>query len=191
MTKQWGMKNKVTPIRYVHPNSPDFKGEIYNKILDLPPYLKQHNNDIFRFVTRVLTELENIQAPTYEDLKKLPEGMKNLLSMVNLEFKRVLFHWHEVMKYVRLYEGDWIDRVTGKVTHRIFYDEREWRAATDDKNARLSFTFKDINHLIVKTENERRILGKQIIDLQEELEVVDNTQVWSRIRIGEEILRDI
>lgn len=191
MTKQWGMMNKVTPIRYIHANSPGFEGETYNKMLDLPSHLIEHDNNLFRLLAHILREREKIKAPSEEDFEKLPEGMKNVLKMANLEFNRVLSHWHEVMNYVRKYEGDWEDRVSGNITHRIFYEEREWRAATNDKYAKLTFTFRDITHLIVNTEKEQNILGEQIIKRSRDLEVEDEKIIWSKIHIGKDLYRDI
>jgi hypothetical protein len=191
MTKQWGMANKITPIRYIHENSPGFEGETYNKILDLPSHLSEHDNNIFHLLTYILRERSNIEAPSEEDFENLPEGMKNVLKMANLEFNKILSLWHEVMNYVRKYEGDWEDRVSENITHRIFYEEREWRAATNEKDAKLNFTFKDITHLIVNTENERNILGEQIIKRSRDLEVEDERKIWCKIHIGEDLYRDI
>lgn len=129
MTKEWGMMNKITPIRYVHSHTPGFTKEAARSALDL--------------------------------------------------------------QYVRAYEGDWMDRATGQSTHRTFYDEREWRAASPTDDGWIDFKFGDIRHIIVTTNDERKAIGNQLIDASEDLEIGDETRVWGKIHIASEIFGDI
>lgn len=191
MTKEWGMANKVTPIRYVHSRSPDFTSDTYNKVLDLPRQLQEHGPDIFRLLGRVLADLGDPDAPTKAEFENLPNGIKKVMEAANSEFIGLLSHLHELMQYVRVYEGVWTDRVTKQETPRVFYDEREWRAASPSGDKIIRFKFRDIRHLIVKTEAEKKDIAHQLIVAFDSLEIDDTTQVWSKIQIGEEILRDV
>ncbi len=191
MTKEWGMMNEVTPIRYVHAHSPDFTSETYNKVLDLPYYLQEHGHDLFRLLSHISAESGDAEAPTDADFQNLPNGVKKIMASANAEFMSLLSHMNKVMQYVRAYEGDWTDRANGQPSHRTFYDEREWRAASPAEDDRIAFKFRDIRHLIVTSDAEKKTLSEQIIAASDDLEVDDETQVWSKIHIGEELLRDI
>ena len=191
MTKEWGMQNEVTPIRYVHAHSPDFTSETYNKVLDLPLALQNHGHDLFKLLSQVLAESGHADAPTDADFQNLPSGMKKVLAAANSEYLELLSHWHKIMQYVRAYEGDWTDRATKQPTHRIFYDEREWRAASPAEGDWISFKFSDIRRIIVTTDDERNAIAQQLIDASDDLEIDQANQIWSKIYIGEEILRDV
>lgn len=191
MSKEWGMKNGVTPIRYVHAHSPDFTSDTYNIILDMPAHLRQYKDDLFQLFSKVLTDNGDNEAPTQEDLDSLPLEIKNLMNFVNMEYQRLLMHWHRVMQYVRAYEGDWIDRTTQQKTHRVFYDEREWRAASYAEGDWIQFKFDDIRYLIVTTEVERRSLADLLTSVADDLEITDPNQVWSKIHIGENLYSDV
>jgi len=191
MTKEWGMKNEVTPIRYVHAHSPDFISETYNLILDIPGYLRQHNDNLFEFLSQVLNEKGDDDSLTKEDLDSLSPGVKKLLAFANGEYLNLLSHWHRVMQYVRAYDGDWTDRSTGQKTHRTFYNEREWRAASYAEGDWIQFKFADIRHLIVTTEDEKKALAEQFLASVDDFEITDPTQVWSKIRLGSELYSDL
>ena len=191
MTKDWGRMNEVTPIRYVHAHSPDFTSETYDKVLDLPFHLQKHGHDLFKLLSHVLAASGDAEAPSETDFKSLPNGIKRVMAAANSEFMELLSHWHKVMQYVRAYEGDWTDRATNQPTHRIFYDEREWRAASAAEGDWIAFKFKDIRYLIVTTEAEKKLVAQQLIAASDDFEIDDPTQVWSKIHIGEEILRDV
>ncbi len=185
------MMNEVTPIRYVHSHSPDFTSESYIKVLDLLWHLQEHGHDLFKLLSRDLADSGDAEAPTDADFQNLPKGIKKVMAAANSEFMSLLSHWHKVMQYVRAYEGDWTDRATSQPTHRTFYDEREWRAASPAEDDWIAFKFKDIRYLIVTTEAEKKAIGEQLIAASDDFEIDDQTHVWGRIHIGEEILRDI
>ena len=185
------MRNHVTPIRYVHADSPDFTDNTYNKIMDLPGHLKEHKFNLFSLLRDISEETDGPAAPTEADFQNLSAGMKKILTAANFEFMGLLSHWHKVMNFVRVYDGDWTDRATGQEAHRAFYDEREWRAASEIEDDCIAFKFNDIRHVIVTSEEERNLLGQQLIDAAEDLEITDQTQIWSKIQVGKNIFGDV
>ena len=190
LSKEWGMRSGVTPIRYVHRDSPDFVSTTSSKIMDMPVHLEKHGNDVFQFCARVLRDGRHFPAPTNEDIANLPAPMRNLLEMVNAEFHALLEHSRNLMPFVRIYEGEWTDRATGRQGHRVFYDEREWRAASTEPNAMLQFKFADIRHIIVQTEDERTAIANQMISQAERLGISMSHLAWTKIRIAEELFGD-
>lgn len=191
LTKEWGMANGVTPIRYVHARSPDFTSETYNKVMDLPNYLRQHGHDIHRVFADVMAELGELDVPTEADFQNLPIGIKSVMAGVNGEFLSLVSHMQAIMPYVRTYEGEWTDRATNKQKHRVFYDEREWRASTQDGDGKLVFGFDDVRSLIVTSNDERKILAQQLIAAADRLGITDYTDVWGKIQVGENLYPDL
>lgn len=191
LTKEWGMANGVTPIRYIHSRSPDFTSETYNKVMDLPNYLRRHGHDIHRVFADVIAELGELEAPTETDFQSLPVGVKNVMAGVNAEFLSLVSHLRAIMPYVRTYEGEWTDRATNEQKHRVFYDEREWRASTHDKDSKLVFGFDDIRSLIVTSNDERKVLAQRLISAADSLGITDHTDVWGKIQVGENLYPDL
>lgn len=190
LSKEWGIRSKITPIRYVHSNSPDFASVTSSKILDLPVDLGAHGNNVFQFFSRILRDNKSYLAPTNEDLANLPVPMQNLMSIVSVEFLSLLQHCRDLMPLVRIYEGEWTDRVTNQTAHRVFYDEREWRAVSWDSQAVLQFKFADIRHIIVQTEDERTAIANQMISQAEQLGISMPHLAWTKVRIAEELFGD-
>jgi hypothetical protein len=90
---------------------------------------------------------------------------------------------------MRIYEGDWQDRVSGESTNRKFYDEREWRSLDiDGKKENLTFTAESINGIYVPTENERQ----EVIDFfkndMEKFQINDFDKFVNKIKLSSELV---
>ena len=190
MTKEWGMRNCVTPIRYVHKQSPDFSHDFYDRVLDLPKYMRFKNTDLHGLFLEIIAQSDLAEAPSEEEMAALSPGVKNVMLAVNTAYLELISQIQRILPFVRLYEGVWRDRVTGEETNRVFYDEREWRAAAFDDEKAIPFRFDDIRHLIVSTEEERKQLAQQMLARKEFLLIKDETQIWSKIHTADSIYRD-
>lgn len=192
MKKEWGMAHEVTPVRYIHRNSPGINSDRFIMNLDMPSYLQQCKNNIFRFMVRFLREMGTKEVPTDDAMDALPEPLKQLLSAVNEEYLDLLRHGFDSVSFVRSYEGEWEDRATQVMSSRIFYNEREWRAVCDrDEVSYLPFKFSDVNHLIVQSKNEAEEFATFLAGIQDSLEITATSEIWRKIKVASELFPDV
>ena len=53
------------------------------------------------------------------------------------------------------------------------------------------FRFEDVRYLVVQTPEERSQLGREILASRENLEINDDSRVWSVIQVAADLYRDI
>ncbi len=189
MTKEWAMRQKITPIRYYHSASPDHNDSQTRLMLDM---LAEAKRDSAGVIGALISMLESGgRAPTKEEFNATPDSIKLLMRDVNSLLLSCLEHYWKTFHFTRIYEGEWKDRATGKNTIRRFYDEREWRAVTFNPDAKLLFQFEDIKHIIVTAEAERKEMGELMINLTDQLKIPNAAAVWSLIKIGDQIYGDV
>ena len=190
LKKEWGIRNGVTPIRYVHANTRGFDGDFYNVVLDLPQAMAREGVDVHGMAANLLRRMPKAPCPSEEDLKALSPGVRQMMSCVNHQYMALLAEVQKLLPFVRIYEGEWEDRTTKQVTQRLFYEEREWRAVAFEDSQNLKFNFSDINYFIVTNEEEAEELAKQLLSGGNESDAVKARAVGRKIRISEEILGD-
>ncbi len=163
--KEWGIKNGVSPLRYVHGNSPGCNAkytQIKNDIrtaftgqdkigdfLTLINFIEARRKSILT-KDRIEEEIDNDDLQSFLDginqrfqEKKEKFGSKCITEIFNDWIAPLLTQLNNVINelelrdsYMRIYQGDFRD-IKGK----ILYDEREWRAvkyiqeADIDKNS--------------------------------------------------------
>lgn len=157
LTKEWAIKNGVTPIRYVHKNSPDLNDTFKNSFRFLD-FAKNHNNSIIKMLADNLKSENQLNNNfNVEDLFNYSSEAKVFLSLIDSYFKDLCNYIIDGSGYWRLYSGLWKDRASGQAVERLFYDEREWRALGREPSPKpLSFVLNDITYIIVNEENERK-----------------------------------
>ena len=148
------MRNRVTPIRYVHAGSPDFSSDFYNLVLDTPGTLKSEGVDMHGLYARMLSE-NGLLAASDEEMNALSPGIRMVLNAVHSAHMSLIHQVQRLLPLVRVYEGAWIDRMTQKETMRVFYDEREWRGASFGDEKALRFKFEDVRYLVVQLLGQR------------------------------------
>ena len=189
MNKEWAMKQKITPIRYYHSESPDHGDSQTRLMLDLYVEAQQNPGGAIGALLQMLESLG--LAPSVEEFTSSPENVKSLIKQVNeLLFSCLEHHW-KTINLTRVYEGEWTDRSTGDTTIRRFYDEREWRAVSFKAESRLTFKFDDIQHIIVSSEAERKVLGDLILSMGESMNAPDSSAVWGLIKVADKIYGDV
>jgi hypothetical protein len=124
LSKEWGMRNGVTPIRYVHSRTREFDSDFYNLALDMPNALTAEGVDMHGMAAKLLRRMPGAPAPTDEELQALSPGVRQMMSCVNHSYMTLIAEIQKMLAFVRIYEGEWTDRSTNQVTQRLFYEER-------------------------------------------------------------------
>lgn len=147
-SKEWGMGSGASPVRYVHRMSPDIGLEFFNTILDSPDHIAE-GGSVYAFVAWGL----DAESP---DFDKMTSEQKKVFVGVDQFCRGLLDFCALSASFLRVHDGDWEDRVSGNVTHRRFYDEREWRIVrSPNNNDHVQFTEADLAHVLVSTDAER------------------------------------
>ena len=191
MSKDWGMNNGITPIRYIHKQSPDIQNETYRMLTQYSSLYEQFDFDMIDFFATFLEERDSdFNSSSYRKwLKDCPPEAKKIIQCINLHFSDIMQHSLYSMGFLRSYSGPWEDRVTKETTKRIFYNEREWRALKPSDNQDfLTFEFNDINKIILLTAEERTIVTSRI---EEKFKTVKKQDIEKMILLHQEMTPEI
>jgi hypothetical protein len=195
MSKDWGLRMGVTPIRYLHKRSPDMRAHFLRRFYEIRDGLASCPEGIFEFYSKYLEEIGYEDPPSFEvDIRGAKAGMRKLLDLIVDDYQEIFGAYSRLISLSRLYEGEWKDRETQLTTSRCFYDEREWRAVSlHETPDNLQFTFADINYLIVNDAREQEDLVHFILNNDLNMLEVPKQQaaVWSKIVPADRILADI
>lgn len=165
MSKDWGMNNGITPVRYIHKYSPDIQNERYIKLTQNLELYKEYDYNMIHLIADYLKEKDSdfndsLYRKWYEEC---PEEAKKIFKCFNSEFFDVIEYLSFSMGFLRSHSGPWEDRVSKETTERNFYNEREWRALKpSDSQDYLTFEFNDIKKIILLTDEERIIVTSRI-----------------------------
>jgi hypothetical protein len=157
LSKEWGMKNGISPVRYVHSNSTGLSDlyvslrEQYNYAIQLP-----ENFDEFYWITTIMSidEMVNLKdlksqvksdyfKNKYNEIKNAYNIIKSILkehdSLYNTFLEtiihKLIYRINDLHKelierdnFTRLYEDDFKCPNSGVKYKKVLYDEREWRS---------------------------------------------------------------
>lgn len=189
LKKEWGIANGVTPIRYIHRYTPDFNNDVFYTIRDTLSNLRHFDGSFTDFIIQVLKDTEGIETPTEEEWNNLPEKFKKYFSQIDSELIPILKHTLRYLGLVRTYEDEWTDRVTGKLSNRIFYDEKEWRAlklVADQEN--LKFTERDIVSIIINRKNDKELINSFFVS-KTDSSMIEIEKIQNRMMTLEEYIK--
>lgn len=156
LSKNWGMAKGATPVRYVHRNSPDIGSEKYQVLIDL--------NEEMPDVKSCIEQFARIKEVPIAELNQASPNTMRLIGGLAGQLVETIRWIGDSMGYIRLYEGDWVDRVTGHESIREFYREREWRIlASDNDGDYVQFSAGDLRRVYVKDEDEKRQLVEKAL----------------------------
>jgi hypothetical protein len=190
MTKEWAMRQQITPVRYYHSRTP-FQADA-NARLILDMYARsQVTKGGFLGVIREFMNDCTCNAPTDKEIEELPDSVKDMIAIIDENVQQWLAQFYGALHFTRIYEGRWEDRSTGTTTIRKFYDEREWRAITFDPSKRLGFEWRDVDQIIVNSAEEQERIGELVIQQTDKLKIGDTRMVWSKISIGSKIYPNV
>jgi hypothetical protein len=191
LKKSWAIANGVTPIRYIHKQTPDAINNIFYLIAQKYHQLKLRNENISNNLLKELIEEKIINEQAYlNSMDNVPDWCLQLIKRYEMIYQDLQNHILKQSAYYRVNEGPWKNRKTGITENRIFYNEREWRAVK--RNAtHLTFALEDISKIIVKEESEVNL----IVDLfKNSTQNFDNTMERALVRkiyTHEELFYDI
>lgn len=191
LKKDWGIKNGITPIRYIHYYSPDINNDKYRQLKDSFMMYQQHDYVPLNFYLRVLKDLGRIEKiPSEKEILDLPTFALESISMMNAQLLEMAENILFSQGFLRAYEGEWTDRETNKKMNRTFYNEREWRIiqTKEDENY-LPFAFGDINHIMVLKKSEKDSLCNLLIE-HFKLSNDDKNEVWYKVKIWKDFEKD-
>ena len=67
MSKEWAMKNGITPVRYIHKGSPDIQNELYKMLTQYLPLYERHNFNMIEFFAEFLKDTDtNFNFSSYQ-----------------------------------------------------------------------------------------------------------------------------
>lgn len=165
LTKEWGVNNGITPIRYVHYNTPDLRDDTFYLLKTCAENYHRFDNSMLLMINEMLKETKDFEGVTDEDLDKLPDKWKRIIMQMDCEYFNMLKFTQTYIGNMRSYEDEWDDRVTKNKTKRRFYDEREWRALkTKAEQTHLEFDWNDITEIILKEKKKQQYLIDFLID---------------------------
>lgn len=187
LSKDWGMANGITPLRYVHHYTPDV---LDDKASLLRSFVE--NTDMNSSIIETVNEYASqagLDKITSDNLSKLPDNIQLLMKFYDHIINDISYFVYSHFGLMRIYEGDWQDRVTGESMNRKFYDEREWRSLDiDGKKANLTFTAESITNIYVPTKKEK----KEVIDLfkdnKEKFQIVNFDKFVNKIKLTSELI---
>jgi hypothetical protein len=186
LTKEWGIRNSVTPVRYVHRKTPDLDSDTYSLAEDLYNKLPSYQGNIYKLIRDIMAD-GSIALPSDSELEALPPKCLTLFGIAGIEFVKLIAFCRSLTAYFREYEGEYEHFTTHERVPKRFYDEREWRACNDQPGALLSFRFQDIARVIVETEEEIAEISALILSLKNALEVTDSGLIASRVHAAKSI----
>ncbi len=157
LTKDWGIKNGISPVRYIHEQSPGVSPE-YIKLKELFRETHKFRQDAvatqvrvyalcsllldkgalppgpmaFRVAAQGGTSLSLLQQLEGEFDKTLESTeATTFVSFLNTLFNRICELHNELEKrdaFCRAYKEDFLHPVSGLMPDKVLYDEREWRS---------------------------------------------------------------
>jgi hypothetical protein len=187
LSKKWGIKNGITPIRYIHRHSPDIEHSMHRMIRDSYMMYQGYGHDPFKYFMDFVIKPQKARPATQEELENIPDCVKKCIYYMNAQLMSIAEYFLFVQNYLRDYEGEWTDRVTNKNVNRRFYDEKEWRAisqSNEDKN--LEFELEDVTEIIVNSESEKARIAdfiKENFGTANSNSILSNIKEWKDIQV--------
>lgn len=189
LDKEWGIEKGITPVRYIHYYTPDICDGKFMLSLTLRSKLPKYHNRLTFIIADMLKQNNEIDSFEIEDFENLPEKAQKVIAQLDVEMQDILNHIHNAGGFLKSHKGTWKDRVTGNMTERVFYDEREWRSLkTTPEQENILFKLNDVKAIFVKNSKERERIIELIMDRSDRLEVKDSNDACHKIHIIDDLL---
>ena len=171
LSSNWAIKNKISPVRYVHSNSPGFSEEVI-EFMDLHEAKLQNGNE---FVQQRVALKKNKTI----DIEKLPSDAMIVIKTLENDLTKALEFISSGVPFFKAY----------KENRKKYYDEREWRAycSPGSRGNNLKFLWEDINFIICNSENETTQIYNQLKDGKSTLEIKSENKIWKKLYTFNEI----
>ncbi|MBU0463506.1 MAG: hypothetical protein KKD21_13230 [Proteobacteria bacterium] len=172
LSNSWAIKNKISPVRYVHSNSPGFSKEVI-EFMDLHEAKLQNGNE---FVQQRVA-LKNKKTI---DIEKLPNDAMIVIETLENDLTKALEFISSGVPFLKAY----------KENSKKYYDEREWRASClpGSRGNNLKFLWEDINFIICDSEDETTQIYNQLKKEKSTLEIKSENKIWKKLYTFKEIV---
>ncbi len=188
LKKEWGMQKGITPIRYIHFDTPEVRDDTFYTIKNTLKNLNQFNGSFSNLIIQIM-KTYNQKNISQDELNELPDKINFLLQKIDVEMLEILKFNTRYYGLLRSYEGDWQNRVDGQQVTKRFYDEREWRAIkTDPNQSNLYFTAEDIVVILIEQESDKPILLEAIEEAKEKLNITSSNELEVKIKLTSEVV---
>ncbi|HYX09422.1 MAG TPA: abortive infection system antitoxin AbiGi family protein, partial [Bacteroidales bacterium] len=155
LSKDWGIANGITPIRYIHHYTPDIYNNNFRFITDFIERYPQSKNDIIDLANDFLKQAGKNDFITSSDISNLPEKFNFLIMMYDQIIKDICSLVYTHFGLMRIYEERVMNVEKQKYEQKIYYNEREWRSLdTIGEKANLNFHAYDISGIYVTNKDE-------------------------------------
>lgn len=186
LSKVWGIKNGITPIRYVHKESPDLNDDLFLMSFHADTMAQQFGKSRIKMFAQAWKDTGLLDKNfDINSLEELSDDIKKLLVGVDEHIRDLHHYIIESAGFWRVY-SETNKKSTEK--ERILYNEREWRGITNNSTTALKFSFEDVAHIFLETEEEQ----KKIIKLFQQNETtLSEGQIASKIRLWNHFEKDL
>lgn len=191
LSKEWAMSQGISPVRYVHYYTP-INLQLFDEATSFLNHSQQYNG-VLPFVVQVLKDMG--QIPKEFDGKMLVDLDLHSQRVIRELMSTMLKTWSQLYMsgaHFRQYKGPWKDRVApGDETERVFYDEREWRAAAfDPAPGNLTFKWKDVSHLLLESIEDKEEIIEHLNGLRDRLQIDKNEDVSRKLNLNSDLIID-
>lgn len=177
LSKEWAKLNHVTPVRYVHSNSPGFSG----KIMEL---MEIHYNQK-DLQSNFLQEYIRHKCNRSIDIDRLSDEARFVIKALEDFLTGALDFIASGSPFFKAYE---IDDPLQQTPTKKYYDEREWRAySVNPDNNNLTFSWPDIDFILCATKYDCDVLYKQRKHFVDFLQIKPVSRIWQKLFSFEEI----
>lgn len=192
LSKEWAIFNRIAPVRYVHYYTP-YNMKLFDQATGFLSHCQQFGG-LIPFIVHVMKTYNRI-PPDFDlehALRDLPKPIHCILAELESNLIETWKLLHMSGGYLRSYKGEWKDRTSPHATtERVFYDEKEWRAVSFDREpSNLTFKWKDISHFIVPDVAAIDPLFKHLVNLQDNLKIDNLDAIKMKIHTYVEDLHD-
>lgn len=135
-----------------------------------------------------LSELVRYKKGSVRDVENFPANLKEVIGVLEEVLGDALEFIIDGEAFFKMYEGD--NPLQGTPLRR-FYDEREWRAASNDEETKhLRFKWDDIRYILCATRGECEQLYEKYEAFAHSLGLEERRHVWQKLLSFEEIDED-
>lgn len=186
LSKDWGMANGITPVRYVHHYTPDIlhdKASLLRSFVENPDMSSRVIETVNQYAAQAGT-----RKITKDDMSHLPDNIRFLIRFYNHIINDISNFIYSHFGLMRIYEDEWEDRVTGETNNRRFYNEREWRSLDiDGKKENLIFLGRNIENIYVPTIEEKQDVLDFFKDNVDRFKISNFSEFKSKIKLTSEL----
>lgn len=188
LSKDWGIANGITPIRYIHHYTPDIFDDNFRFIKNFIERYPQSKEDIVMMINNLLEDDGHEDLISDGDISNLPEKFQRLIQGYNQIITDVCAFTYSHFGLMRIYKEKVRNNETGDLEEKIYYNEREWRSLDPNgEKGNLTFTASNISGIYVKTKEEQKTLLNFFRENKSKYKIEDIEKFKTKIKLTDQI----